>query len=158
MGIQSFKTNKKKSIERTVTRSKNIYLNLLIKIYRFLARKTKSNFNSVILKRLFSSRFHQSPISLSRLVRYSDDKKKIIVVVGKVLNDERSVDISNLTICALNFSIAAKKRILENGGKTLTFDQLATICPTGKNTLLLRGTVKKKSIKVKRNLITKKVM
>ena len=78
--------------------------------------------------------------------------------MGKVLNDERSVDISNLTICALNFSIAAKKRILENGGKTLTFDQLATICPTGKNTLLLRGTVKKKSIKVKRNLITKKVM
>ena len=49
MGIQQFKTHKKKSIERTVTRSKNLYLNLLIKIYRFLARKTKSNFNNVIL-------------------------------------------------------------------------------------------------------------
>ena len=107
MGIQQFKSHKKKSIERTVTRSKNLYLNLLIKIYRFLARKTKSNFNNVILKRLFASRSHQSPISLSNMIRYSGCKEKIIVVVGKVLNDERSINIPKLTICALKFSSSA---------------------------------------------------
>ena len=158
MGIQQFKSHKKKSIERTVTRSKNLYLNLLIKIYRFLARKTKSNFNNVILKRLFASRSHQSPISLSNMIRYSGCKEKIIVVVGKVLNDERSINIPKLTICALKFSSSAKKRITESGGTILTFDQLAKFKPTGEGTLLLRGRHKKKSMKIKRNIISKKIL
>jgi|AntRauMFilla1563_2_1112583.scaffolds.fasta_scaffold00186_13 large subunit ribosomal protein L18e len=157
MGIQDKKSNKKSSIERTTSRSKNLYLNLLIKIYRFLSRRTKSKFNLVILKRLFSSRSHQSPISLSRLVKYSRGEKTI-VIVGKVLNDERIREIPKLNICALKFSSSAKKRVLENKGRVLTFDQLAKINPTGKNILLLRGGNKKKSIKVKRNLMAKKVL
>jgi len=157
MGIQQKKSNKKISVERTTSRSRNLYLNLLIKIYRFLARRTKSKFNLIILKRLFSSRSHQSPISLSRIVKYSSGEKTI-VIVGKVLNDERITEIPELTICALKFSSAAKKRVIENKGQVLTFDQLAKINPTGKNILLLRGANKKRSIKVKRNLITKKVL
>ena len=33
----------------------------------------------------------------------------------------------------------ARARILANGGRVLTFDQLALEAPTGKNTLLLQG-------------------
>jgi large subunit ribosomal protein L18e len=155
MGLQATKSGKKNSYMRTVTRSKNLYINLLIKIYRFLAKKTKSRFNVVIFKRLFTSRSHQSPISLSRLVRYSKHGK-IIVIVGKILNDERNSSFPKMTICALKFSSSARERVLKNGGKIITFDQLAKINPTGKDTLLLRGPNKRKSLKKKRNIITKK--
>lgn len=157
MGLQLLKSRKKKSIKRTVTRSKNLYVNLLIKIYRFLARKTKSRFNVVILKRLFTSRSHQSPISLSRLARFSKEGKTI-VIVGKILNDERNLFTPKMSVCALKFSATARKRILESGGKIITFDQLAKINPTGKDTLLLRGLNKGKSLKKKRNLIAKKTI
>lgn len=158
MGIQNFKTNKKVSIKRKTSRSKNLYLNLLIKIFRFLARKTKSKFNTVILKRLFSSRSFQAPISLSRLIRYSKGNKKTIVVVGKILNDERIGDIPKFTVCALKISSSAKSRILKSGGQVITFDQLAKTNPTGKNTLLLRGIKPKQSMKIKRNLKNKKTL
>ena len=39
-------------------------------LYSFLARRTDSGFNKVVLKRLFQSRIHRAPISLSRLARY----------------------------------------------------------------------------------------
>ena len=155
MGLQLTKNRKKNTLKRTTTRSKNLYINLLIKIYRFLAKKTKSKFNIVIFKRLFTSRSHQSPISLSRLVRFSK-YGKIIVIVGKILNDERNTSLPKMTICALKFSSSARERVLGNGGKIITFDQLAKINPTGKDTLLLRGPNKRKSLKKKRNQITKK--
>lgn len=155
MGIQLKRGNKKRSVKRNTTRSKNLYINLLVKIYRFLARKTKTKFNITVLKRLFSSRSHQSPISLSRLGNYSDGKK-ILVIVGKVLNDERTTQIPKLTVCALKISSSAKERILKNGGEILTFDQLAKISPSGKGTVLLRGRKKKKGLNVVRNLVSKK--
>lgn len=37
-------------------------------LYRFLARRTESPFNKVILKRLFMSRRHRAPLSLARIV------------------------------------------------------------------------------------------
>lgn len=155
MGLQ-IKDNKKSSTKRTLSRSKNIYLNLLVKIYRFLARKTKSKFNIVVLKRLFSSRLNQPSISLSNLTKYPNRENKILVVVGKVLNDERIPDIPKLTICALKFSSAAKQRILNSKGSIMTFDQLAKDNPMGKNTILLRGKKIKKSSKKIKNLISKK--
>ena len=41
-------------------------------LYSFLARRTDSGFNKVVLKRLFQSRIHRAPISLSRLARYME--------------------------------------------------------------------------------------
>lgn len=38
-------------------------------LYRFLARRTNSTFNQVVLKRLFMSRTNRPPLSLSRMVR-----------------------------------------------------------------------------------------
>ncbi len=157
MGLQNNKSKKKSLIKRNLSRSKNIYLNLLIKIYRFLATRTKTNFNFVILKRLFASRSNKAPVSLSRLIKYSD-KKKMIVVVGKVLNDERNVWIPRLSVCALKFSSSARQRILEKGGEVFSFDQLARNNPTGKGVILLRGKTKKKNYKVRKNLAAKKVL
>merc|ERR1739838_691050 len=59
----------KKRPHRDAPVSEDVYLGLLVKAYRFLARRTGSNFNKVILKRLFMSRINRPPMSLARLVR-----------------------------------------------------------------------------------------
>merc|ERR1739848_764239 len=54
--------------------SEDIYLGLLVKAYRFLARRTDAPFNKVVLKRLFMSRINRPPLSLARLVRKMSSK------------------------------------------------------------------------------------
>uniref|UniRef100_A0A8C6ZTN6 Large ribosomal subunit protein uL15/eL18 domain-containing protein n=1 Tax=Nothoprocta perdicaria TaxID=30464 RepID=A0A8C6ZTN6_NOTPE len=49
-------------------RSQDVYLRLLVKLYRFLARRTRAAFARVVLKRLFMSRSNRPPLALSRLV------------------------------------------------------------------------------------------
>lgn len=44
-----------------------------------------------------------------------------------------------LQICALRVTEMARARILKAGGTILTFDELARIAPTGKNTVLMQG-------------------
>ncbi|KAL1771902.1 60S ribosomal protein L18, partial [Sigmodon hispidus] len=48
--------NKDRKVRRKEPKSHDIYLRLLVKLYRFLARRTNSPFNQVVLKRLFMSR------------------------------------------------------------------------------------------------------
>ncbi|KAI6046483.1 ribosomal protein L18e/L15P [Pisolithus marmoratus] len=142
MGIDLKNHHVKKS-QRTAPKSEDPYLLLLVKLYRFLARRTDFNFNKVILHRLFLSKINRPPISLSRIVRETsatpDLDSKIIVTVSTVTDDVRLIEVPKLTVAALRFTRAAKDRILKAGGETLTLDQLALRAPTGSNTVLLRG-------------------
>lgn len=121
--------------------SENPYLKLLVQLYRFLARRTDSKFNTVVQKRLFMSRTSRPPISVSRLARYMEGRMdKTAVIVGKVLDDERMLDVpKNLKVCALDFSTTARARIEKAGGQCISLDQLAVQAPTGEGTVLLRG-------------------
>ncbi|GLD97618.1 hypothetical protein PINS_up006308 [Pythium insidiosum] len=125
---------------RTAPKSKDVYLNLLVRLYRFLARRTDSKFNSIVLKRLYQSNTNQVPMSIARVARYMKDHEgKIAVVVGSVTDDIRLFDVPKLTIAALRFTETARARIVKAGGECLTFDQLALRAPKGANTVLLRG-------------------
>ncbi|KAI3514677.1 hypothetical protein L1887_13284 [Cichorium endivia] len=140
MGIDLVAGGKSKRTKRTAPRSDDIYLKLLVKLYRFLVRRTGSNFNAVILKRLFMSKVNKPPISLSRLIRYMSGKEdKIAVVVGTVTDDVRVHEIPCIKVTALRFTETARARIEKAGGECLTFDQLALRAPLGQNTVLLRG-------------------
>ncbi|ABW98117.1 rpl18 (nucleomorph) [Hemiselmis andersenii] len=140
MGGRIKKDTNKFRKSRTSAKSSNIYLSFLIKIYRFLSRRTNSKINQTILRRLVMSRKNQPAISLSRIILFgSKEKNKTIVVVGKVLNDERILMVPKISLCALRISSSAKERILNSGGNVFTFDQFAVNFPTGKNSLLLRG-------------------
>ncbi|KAL7239517.1 hypothetical protein ACSBR2_005416 [Camellia fascicularis] len=113
---------------------------ILHQLYRFLVRRTGSNFNVVILKRLFMSKVNKSPISLSRLIRFMKGKEeKVAVVVGAVTDDTRVYEVPALKVTALRFTETARARIEKAGGECLTFDQLALRAPLGQNTVLLRG-------------------
>ncbi|KAL9043263.1 MAG: hypothetical protein Q9214_003548, partial [Letrouitia sp. 1 TL-2023] len=125
---------------RKAPKSDNVYLKLLVKLYRFLARRTEAPFNRVILRRLFMSRINRPPLSLSRLARFNaptDDKT--LVCVGTITDDIRLLNVPKLTVAALRFTATARKRIEKAGGECLTLDQLALRAPTGSNTILVRG-------------------
>ena len=122
-----------------------------VRFLPILARtgRTDSNFNKVVLRRLFMSRINRPPLSLSRLGSITapgqssekgKDKAKTIVVVGTVTDDNRLLNApKKLSVAALRFTRTARARIEKAGGECLTLDQLALRAPTGANTLLLRG-------------------
>eukprot|EP00466_Bigelowiella_natans_P003176 jgi/Bigna1/52937/estExt_Genewise1Plus.C_130140 len=140
MGIDLKAGGRVKNTQRTAPKSENPYLLLLVKLYRFLARRTDAKFNKVVLKRLFMSRVNRPPMSISRVSKFMKSKEgKIAVVVGTITDDVRVLDCPKLRICALKFTDSARARILRAGGECLTFDQLALMCPTGEGTVLLRG-------------------
>lgn len=103
--------------------------------------RTDSNFNKVVLRRLFMSKTNRPPVSISRIVSNATEthKGKTVVVVGTVTDDNRLLNVPKLSVAALRFTTAARARIEKAGGEALTLDQLALRAPTGANTLLLRG-------------------
>jgi len=123
-----------------VVKTKNPYNRLLIKLYKFLSRRTDSKFCATVLKRLHMSKVNQPPIGLHRLSKYMSKKEgKTAVIVGKVTDDVRMLECPKMSVCALGFTENARKRIVAAGGECLTFDQLALKAPKGTNTVLLRG-------------------
>ncbi|KAI8143807.1 60S ribosomal protein L18-B [Fennellomyces sp. T-0311] len=127
-----------KNTNRTAPKSENVYQLLLVKLYRFLARRTDANFNKVVLKRLFMSRINRPAVTISRVVKNAQEGKTS-VVVGTVTDDSRLLEVPKLSIAALRVTKTAKARILKAGGEVLTLDQLALRAPTGSNTVLIRG-------------------
>ena len=140
MGIDLLHKHKKKSVRRA-PKSSDPYLKLLVKLYRFLARRTNSKFNSLVLRRLCMSRVNRPPVSTSKLSRALAKQKEgtTAVVVGTITDDTRFLNVPKLSVAALHVTASARARILKAGGEVLTFDQLALRSPTGSNTLLLRG-------------------
>jgi large subunit ribosomal protein L18e len=140
MGID-LKNHHSKVKGRTAPKSEDVYLRLLVKLYTFLARRTNSEFNKVVLKRLITTRMQRSQVSLSNIARRmsSEDENKIVCVVSTITDDERLLTVPKLTVCALRVTESARARILKAGGNIMTFDELAIQRPTGSNTVLLRG-------------------
>lgn len=83
---------------RTSPKSDNVYLGLLVKLFRFLARRTDSAFAKVVLKRLYMSKTNRAPLSLSRLARYMKNKEtSTAVLVGTVTDDVRLLEVPKLS-------------------------------------------------------------
>merc|ERR1712130_926082 len=127
MGIDISHKKDRKAV-RKATKSNDLYLNMLVKLYRFLARRTDSKFNKIMLKRLFMSRQHRPPLSLSRLSANAKEGKTI-VCVGTVTNDTRCNQVPKVKLAALRVTETA--RILEAGGEIISLDQLAQQAPLG---------------------------
>ena len=150
MAIDLVKAGRVKLHKTRTLKAKNVYHRLLVKLYKFLARRTTSKFNKCVLKRLINSRVNRTPVSLSKLAKYAEKKSVkdlkekgndiIFAVVGTVTNDLRVIDVPEMKICALKFTEKAREKITAAKGKCYTFDQLAINRPKGENVILLRGT------------------
>ncbi|KAL8279978.1 hypothetical protein RQP46_007559 [Phenoliferia psychrophenolica] len=145
MGIDLLTKHHVRKGNRTAPKSEDPYLLLLVKLYRFLARRTDSKFNKVVLRRLYMSRINRPPLSLSRVARQvnkadsSYSATHTVVAIATITDDIRLTTVPKLSIAALRFTRTARARIEAAGGECLTLDQLALRKPTGRDTLLLRG-------------------
>jgi large subunit ribosomal protein L18e len=150
MGIDLVSGGRIKLHKQRKLRAKNIYHRLLVKLYKFLSRRTNSKFNKTVLKRLLNSRVNRAPVSLSRIVKYAQKKyvqemetngqEVVFAVIGTVTEDQRILNLPALRICALKFTEKARERIIAAKGKCITFDQLAINRPQGESVILMRGT------------------
>ncbi|OHT05686.1 60S ribosomal protein L18 [Tritrichomonas foetus] len=131
---------------RREPKSQNVQLKMLFNLYSFIARRSGSEFNKKVAHRLCLSNTNRRPLSVSRLsvALKEKDQDTIAVVVGKIVNDERLLEVPKMRVVALNFSETARARIVAAGGECLTFDQLALLRPTGENCLLLEGDRKRR--------------
>lgn len=148
MGIDQKAGGRIRTNRRSEVHGDNPYLKLLVKLYKFLGRRTDSKFNKCIAMRLCMTRVQKAPMSVHNLSRHMAKKAdKIAVVTGTITNDLRMVeDLPAMKVCALRFTEAARSRIEKAGGECLTFDQLAMMSPTGTNCVLLRGAVKARKV------------
>ena len=150
MGIDLVLGGRIKLHKEKKLRAKNIYHKLLVKLYKFLARRTTAKFNKTVLKRLLNSRINRAPVSLSKLAKAAQKKyvqemekngqEVIFAVVGTVTEDSRLIEVPSMRVCALKFTEKAREKILAAKGKCITFDQLAVNRPQGESVILLRGT------------------
>lgn len=125
----------------------NPYNKLLIKLFKFLSRRTDSKFCATVLKRLHMSKTNRPPIGLHRLSKYMSAKEgKTAVIVGKVTDDVRMLECPKMSVCAMGFTEGARKRIVAAGGECITLDQLVLRAPKGSNTVLLRGPKSRKAL------------
>merc|ERR1712205_177398 len=113
MGIDIKAGGRIKNSNRKAPTSENVYIRLLVKLYRFLARRTEAKFNAVVHKRLFMSRMNRPPLSLSKLAKFMRGKEgKMAVLVGTVTDDVRMLEVPTLKVCALRVTESARARIL----------------------------------------------
>ena len=150
MGIDLVSGGRIKLHKQRKLRAKNIYHRLLVKLYKFLARRTTSKFNKCVLKRLLNSRVNRAPVSLSRIAKYAkknyvqemekSGQEVVFAVIGTVTEDQRILDLPALRVCALRFTEKARERITAAKGRCITFDQLAIDRPQGESVILMRGT------------------
>merc|ERR1712070_706146 len=117
MGIDLVKRGRIKNSNKVNTRSTNLYTHLLIKLFRFLSRRTESAFSKTVLRRLIASRTNRPPISISKIAQLQkgkDDgkskKDKLVVFVGSVTDDIRLLEVPKMTV-ALKFTETARARI-----------------------------------------------
>lgn len=79
MGIDMNHKKDRKAV-RKHTKSDDLYKNMIVKVYRFLARRTDSKFNAIVLKRLMMSKRNRAPLSLSRLNEKVQEDKTMVVM------------------------------------------------------------------------------
>ena len=156
MGIDLKAGGRLKNKSHRTLKTNNLYHRLLVKLYKFLSRRTSSSFNSCVLKRLLNTRVHRAPVSLSRLARYAtrksvtegkNGKDIIFTVIGTVTEDTRLYEVPKMRVCALRFTEKARERIVASNGECLTLDQLALLRPNGQNVILIRGPRDREAIK-----------
>ncbi|KAF7683507.1 60S ribosomal protein L18 [Astathelohania contejeani] len=125
---------------RKVPKSRNPELLSLFKLYHKIAKNTGNTDIIKITRRLNMSRNNRHPVSLSAIIKNLEGKDgKIPVVVAKVLDDERMLEIPAIQLVCLQCSNTARAKVLKFGGEVYTLDQLFKVSPRLDNLELIQG-------------------
>ncbi|KAK1349460.1 hypothetical protein LUQ84_3593 [Hamiltosporidium tvaerminnensis] len=141
--MQKTKTEKKRLKRLQVRKTpvtKNIYRVGLFDLFTKISDNTDCEVIKKIAHRLRMSRSNQHPLKVSNIVRQLEGKSdKVAVVVGKVLDDERMIEIPGIRVVALEFSRTAQKKIEKFGGECFTLDRLFKVVKCMEDVVLMSG-------------------
>ncbi|KAG0436777.1 60S ribosomal protein L18 [Dictyocoela muelleri] len=118
------------------SKSRNTYHQSLLNLYKKITENTENQLIHKIVKRLTMTRSNRQPLKISKLIPYAD---KVIVMVGKILDDEKMFSVPKMKIVAHSISRTAHAKLLKNGGEFYTLDQLFVAAPGLKNVELVQG-------------------
>merc|ERR1711990_973634 len=139
MGIDIKAGGRVKNGNRTSPTTENVYIRLLVKLYRFLARRTEAKFNKVVLKRLFMSRHNRPPLSLSKLSKFMRKQEgKMAVIVGTVTDDVRVLEcLLRVVRSSLSISWPSCTLLVLTACSFVDLVSLAKLCVTGLDTVVV---------------------
>ncbi|KAM0811526.1 putative Ribosomal protein L18e/L15P domain-containing protein [Seiridium cardinale] len=100
MGID-LKDHHVRGTHRKSPKSSNVYLELLCKLYSFLARRTDSKFNLFIEANTRDAQ-NLPHVSLPPTVQHTaKDEKNTVVIVGTITDDVRLLNVPKLDVAAV---------------------------------------------------------
>jgi large subunit ribosomal protein L18e len=91
-------------------------------------KKTRAPIWRALEEELAASRANRREINVMRLAQITK-ADEVVVVPGKILGTG-SLD-HKLTVCSFSISETAAKKVIESGGKVMTFDDLINKHPDG---------------------------
>ena len=97
-------------------------------------KKNKAPIWRALEEELAAPRANRREINVRRLAEITKGDE-VIVVPGKILGTG-SLD-HRLTVCAFSISETAAKKVMESGGKVVTFDYLINNHPDGKRVRII---------------------
>lgn len=122
------------------TRSKNVYLQALCDFYSRVAENTSVLALKKIAKRLKMSGSNRQPVKISKVVEeLNGSLDKVAVIVGKVLDDDRMIELPPVKIIALQWSKGVQEKVEKYNGSIATLDQLFKLVPYMDDICLMEG-------------------
>lgn len=97
-------------------------------------KKSKAPIWRALEEELSGSRINRREINIRRLAQVTK-AGEVVVVPGKILGTGNLGH--KLTVCAFSISESAAKRVIESGGKVVTFEDLIKKHPEGKGVRII---------------------
>ena len=94
-----------------------------------------------IVKRLGTSNRVRQPVKVSKIVEAVGTSGKIPLVVAKVLDDERLMQLPPIHIVAFRWSKSVQKKLEANGGSISTLDCFIKVAGSMDNIVLVSGDI-----------------
>lgn len=127
---------------RSAPRTKN---NNIVRLHEFFSKIVSASGENAdltvmkIAKHLTMSKRNRPAVKLSKVVEEVAATGKVAVVVAKILDDERVLEIPAVKIVALQWSKTAQQKIEANGGSISTLDQFIRVAGSMDNIHLIKG-------------------
>ena len=127
---------------RKAPKSKNSTLNELSEFFSKIVTTAGENAPVLLMKiakRLKMSNKNRPAVKVSHVVSELGNSKKVALVVAKVLDDERVLELPAFDLVCLSCSKSVREKIIKNGGKVQTLDQFIKVAGTLDNIMLIQG-------------------
>lgn len=130
-------------------KSENTFMLSLFEFYKKVAQNTDNQTIQKIAKRLTMSRKNRQPLKVSALIKLAKEQSenledKLIVFVGKVLDDEGLIELPKLKIVCLKASKTAAEKIKMFGGELHTLEKLIKLSGNLENIILVTSDNKRR--------------